>query len=243
MQRYRNNTVTTIPVLIPCAPAEKDGVATFDEHAGPVRELTNEDFDVRKGKHRKFLDAMSDDERQHFAGVVRFLDAIQERDPVALDKARKQLAELRQRQTTVAGEYPQQFGQLLAPYFGLAPDKGEEAIAIHEGRRQPESFAEDPAKELSLEISKKLTFWVRVVLWWTGKRFTPALYCMDPKVAPYVFVLTRKTWGVCPHCGFWFTKERSDQSYCSIAHREAHRVARWREGKKKGGKRGTRKAR
>ena len=92
----------------------------------------------------------------------------------------------------------------------------------------------------------------RFVLWWSGKQFRPALYCPELKAAVYTFLLMSivagRGWGVCPHCGEFFVQKRPDQNYCTIAHREAHRVARWRAAKvsqlnKKGGKNGPRKAR
>jgi hypothetical protein len=251
MQRDHINTVTTIPVLISCSRDEQQGEATFEAHGGPVREVTAKDFDKKTGKHRKFLDAMQDHERQHFAGVVGLLRAIEERDSVAVAKARQQLLEAQakeaQRGEALGWKDNERLGQLLASGFGLKADQGKEALEILGGYRWPSGTAKDAAKILSLEISRTLALWVELVFWWTGERFTPALYCIDPKVAPYVYILTHKGWGVCPHCGEWFQKDRSDQNYCRIAHREAHRVARWRakvaKSKKKGDKRVTGKAR
>jgi len=253
MQRDHINTVTaTIPVLISCPSDEGQGEATFNEFGGPVREVTAKDFDPRTGRHRKFLDAMRDYERQHFAGVCGLLKAIQERDPVAVAKARKQLLDAQsieaQRGRALGWKDNEQLGRRLAPYFGLKADEGKEALEILSGYHWPADTAKDAAKILSLEISKTLALWVDLVFWWTGERFTPALYCKDPKFALYVYILTHKGWGVCPHCGRWFEQDRSDQNYCSIAHREAHRVARWRakmlsKSTKKGGANGPRKTR
>ena len=59
----------------------------------------------------------------------------------------------------------------------------------------------------------------------------PALYIDDPR-APYVRVFARleneKGLGKCPKCGKWFVQKRTNQVYDSIAHRESHRVIRWR---------------
>ena len=70
---------------------------------------------------------------------------------------------------------------------------------------------------------------VRIVLWWcdTWSSFSPALYCPDLATA----VMLKGLWGdlrVCPWCTEPFVPGRPDQQYCRPAHREAHRVARWR---------------
>ena len=70
--------------------------------------------------------------------------------------------------------------------------------------------------------------WSQLVLWWTGVRFTPAIWCYDMKTAFYVRALLGKGLRICPHCSEPFPQKRPDQNYCSVAHREAHRVARWR---------------
>ncbi len=76
----------------------------------------------------------------------------------------------------------------------------------------------------------------RLILRWTGKRFLPALLCPDIATALYVRALLGFVGGralvVCPKCSKPFVPKRSDQFYCSVAHREAHRVARWRGSKK-----------
>ena len=143
----------------------------------------------------------------------------------------------------------EQFGRLLAPSFEVKTEQWKEALEILSGYRWPPRIAKDAAKVLSLEISRTLALRVDVVLWWTGERFAPAFFCKDATVAPYLYILTHKGIGVCPHCGEWFQRERRDQVYCSIAHREAHRVARWRARKsslktrKKGDEHVTRKTR
>ena len=152
----------------------------------------------------------------------------------------------------------------FSPRRGLRPDsddvsrvasklglqRGEESIAM-------ELFALGPGQAadigwlFSSVLSGELDS-VRLVLWWSGKQFRPALYCSDLKSALYTLILLRlvagRGWGVCPQCGDFFVQKRRDQTYCTVAHREAHRVARWRATqmaslKRKGGKNGTRKTR
>jgi len=70
------------------------------------------------------------------------------------------------------------------------------------------------------------------VLWWTNKTFRPALWCPTMKIAFYARALLGGI-RICPHCDGLFFQDRPDQNYCSVAHREAHRVARWRLQQKK----------
>ncbi len=92
----------------------------------------------------------------------------------------------------------------------------------------------------------------RLVLWWNKERFLPAIWCPNLKTAFYARALLdivgTKSFRLCAFCADWFRQKRTDQDYCSVAHREAHRVARWRANQKlkiqkKGRKRGTRKTR
>jgi hypothetical protein len=251
MQRDHNNCVTHFPILIPCSVEKQQGEATFDVFQGPVREVTDKDFD------RKFLSRMQVDECLHFAGIVGLMQGIQNRDRVAIAKFREKLSAARAmsaarakeaRRAAQLGEESTEMGRLMAPYLGLEPGQGpKEAEEILSGHRLPPRIAKDDAKVLSWELSRNLCFFVRLVLWWTGTRFTPALFCNDPKFAPYVYVLTRN-WSVCPHCGHFFEQRRADQNYCKVAHREAHRMARWRalkaaKLKEKGDRHVTRKTR
>lgn len=93
----------------------------------------------------------------------------------------------------------------------------------------------------------------RIVLWWNGSWLVPAIWCADLWTAVYTLSLRIFAGGnaaaVCPHCQQLFVPSRPDQDYCTIAHREAHRVARWRARKKvkmsksKGGSNVTREKR
>ena len=240
MQRRSYNTVTQIPILIPCSLDKKQGEVISSGFTVPVREVTEEDknknFGLVQGK-----------EVQHFTAIVYLLTAMAKKDRIAARTALQRLSELRASRTKALGEYPAQFGRLLAGYYGLQPAQEREAIEIFEGRRLLPSVSDNPEKVLWDEIAGKL-LQVQLVPWWKKGEIIPALYCNDPKAVPYVYFLVHKKWGLCSHCGEWFRKDRPDQEYCTIAHREAHRVARWRarkeaKSKKKGDKRGTQKAR
>lgn len=95
----------------------------------------------------------------------------------------------------------------------------------------------------------------RIVCWYFKGAFRPAIYCPDLKSALYIHTFLLAPIGevgfrTCPYDGEQFFQDRPNQEYCTPAHREAHRVARFRENKKrkaseraeKGRKDGTQKA-
>jgi hypothetical protein len=227
MQRGPYDTVT-LPVLIPCVFYKQEGVATFlpVKKGGiqkPVRAFTQADLD-RKSKESA-LRTMTDPEWGVFNAIWSLMQGLKNKDEFAISKAHAKLL-------GSASEGEQTVEEMLARAFT---------------DREPEGM-------LSLQLSQALDS-VRLVLWESGHGLQPALYCPDPKSALYTFVLNnlfadKKKLSLCPFCGEFFVPRRPDQTYCSVAHREAHRVARWRAAKKseskkktKGGKNVARKAR
>lgn len=79
----------------------------------------------------------------------------------------------------------------------------------------------------------------RLVIWFSDKdsRFLPAVYCADWKTAAFVMTFMGRI-RVCPKCSILFVPSANNVNYCTPAHREAHRVERfrWRAQQKKGGK-------
>ncbi|MGC2791706.1 MAG: hypothetical protein WA899_06790, partial [Candidatus Sulfotelmatobacter sp.] len=61
---------------------------------------------------------------------------------------------------------------------------------------------------------------------------TLAIFCPSIVTALFAKLLLSRVSGkglaVCPQCGIPFVTKRPNQDYCSIKHREAHRVARYR---------------
>ncbi len=255
MQRGRYKTVTSdfrLPVLIEATPEEQEGLATFDPGLGPPRPVrTLKDSDLKNANRY-----LTQSEATHFSAVVALAHALRTpSDSIALKNARRALEkayELRRAEPTVGGPATPEFAEALSRWSGLPP---EEAVEVSEGRRPSPRTAADPRWWLSYEVSRGLFFFAHLVLWWTKDRFTPAIMCEDIKTAFYVRALLSAVGGkgfhICPHCDEPFMQQRPDQNYCSIAHREAHRVARWRAAKsskaaksqKRGGKNGPRKAR
>jgi hypothetical protein len=261
MQRFRINTVTAIPILIPCRPEEQDGLATFLRELAqpqPVRVVTKAEFQSERGL-KKVLSSMDDTERDHFLAVSALVHALQTKDKLAIARARglveqgyaKKREADRKLGITPARENDLEFGRTLIRAFGLQLGQEKEAIERWNGYRHGPRAEEDYRWLLSQLFGEALES-TRLVLWWSGSQLRPAVYCPDLKAGLYVFFLmtvaSGRGWGVCPYCSKFFLQQRSDQNYCTIAHREAHRVARWRAAKvarlkKKGGSNGPGKAR
>lgn len=248
MQRPHYNTVTRIPLLVPCDAREHEGLATWlgdvRETWQHVRELTQADLDPNSRKSPLRVVPKSD--RDFVLAVVALLQGLEQKDRIAIASARERvvIALGRKRGVRLDTEWVRR----VASQLGLKP--GCKATAVELGTLGPGQSA-DIRWLFSAVVSGELDP-VRLVLWWFEGRFRPALYCPDLKSALFTFILMRivtgRGWGVCPHCGDFFIQKRSDQTYCAIAHREAHRVARWRAAKvsrlkKKGGQNGARKTR
>jgi hypothetical protein len=238
-------------------------VATFLRELSapvPVRAVTDVNFKSGSKRHREAVSEMWDYEREQFLAVLDLMQTLPSSDKLTVARARQHviqaLAIKREgdRKTglaTALGEDDLEFGKSIVPLFGLSPGQEKEAIERWSGyRRGPRADADE--KWLLSQLMSEAMESAQLVLWWSGKQFQPALYCPDNKTAIYAFLLMKFVaetgWGVCPKCGSFFARKRSDQNYCSIAHREAHRVARWRAQqqsklKKRGGKNVTDKAR
>ncbi|MFZ3214201.1 MAG: hypothetical protein WA188_22065 [Terriglobales bacterium] len=238
-----------LPVLVRARPEKQEGLSTFEQELSPpcpVRIFKNSELkDARKH--------LTVAEVQHFTAVVELIQALKNpSDTIALKRAKDGFEEVykaKRAEPSDLIELGEEFANALAKFTGQPP---REAVETLERKRPGPRAAADPRWLLSYEVSEMLTSSCRLVLWWTGERFTPAIWCDDIKTAFYVRALLSVVGGVglriCPHCGDVFFQERRDQNYCSIAHREAHRAARWRAAQlskhqKKGGKNVAKKTR
>jgi hypothetical protein len=260
MQRDSSNTVTRgvlLPVLIPASSREKEGVATFamvDESPQSVRMFRTEDLKCASKN-------LPDEEAGRFIAVIRLRKALENpADSAAIEEAVRALQPLAPQpygpESPFGGFYP--VVQVISqdPYKEKVfwPKSMVEQISRSYGVDSNSYSKADPRVLLSYVLSNELRD-ARLVLWWADRRFRPALWCPNVKTAFYARVLLGvvggKGFAVCPHCGNGFVQDRPDQEYCSISHREAHRVARWRAQQKqkaieKGNKRrknGTEKTR
>lgn len=228
-KRFRNKTVSrslTFPLLTPAGNEKPQGWATFAPtpgHRDPVRVFTDDDI-------KKALDRLQGD--PNYLAILELMNALETRDPLALENARARFERLLEQKRKRADSPDARVGEVLSKLFKATPEEAEDWFYGFELVDQEKN---DPRWLLSSRLSDKLKG-VRLVMWWTESRFLPALYCSDVSSAIYAKILLSKLGGrgfaVCPHCGVPFLQERSDQIYCSAAHRDAHRVLLWRKKKR-----------
>jgi hypothetical protein len=242
MQRGRSYTVTgeaKLPILVPSSSEKQEGFATFqvgDSTPQPVRTFRSEDL-KHAGTH------LSKTAAQHFTAVMMLKRALENPDdPLALQEATRLLETSERQLAGPSGSTGSRY--ITSRVISWEPfekatiwpkwltDQFPDPHATQKGKLDAHK---DPYWLLSTALSNELRD-ARLVLWWVNQKFRPALWCPDMKTAFYARVLLGVVGGkgfcVCPHCCEWFVQDRPDQTYCSVSHREAHRVARWREQQK-----------
>jgi hypothetical protein len=185
-------------------------------------------------------------EAARFGALLSLKGALESRDQLALNTAKERMKEfyrLRQaEQPKIAGfdddYFERLLGEMIADRVGLSP---EEAGKYLSGKRTSPRAEANPQRWFSYEVSQAVGFPLQnaqVVLWWMDGEFRPAIFCPDPKTALYIHTFFLAPAGglgfrICPYDGEQFFQDRPNQEYCCPAHREAHRVARFRDNKKR----------
>src|ERR1035437_558858 len=199
MQRDAYETVTDLPILVPCSAREQEGLATFLGKLGfqPVRAFA--DSDLTPKSKRNPLRTMLESEQRFFAAIVALQHALEKKDRLAATRAREKLTRAIAEKERIVLD-PDHVRQ-LASSPGIKPERAE-LMALELYTLRPGE--EDERVLLSVRVSEALAS-VRLVLWCSGTQFRPALYCPDLKSALYTFVLMKtvsgQSWGVCPFCG------------------------------------------
>jgi hypothetical protein len=254
MRRDRDYTVTgkeSFSLLVEAVPPQAAmGEATFFTEIGAPLPVRPVELDELKDFARKLRGV----DGKEFDALLALRGALETRDTLALAKAKERLEEVyRLREKADASRPPllskesrKQFAEQIAPLIGLPP---EESLKHYEGLRPGPKAMENPSRLLSYEVSRIVGMWASVVLWWANEKLLPAIFCFDMKTALYVhtfFIAPTGALGFrsCPYDSRQFFQDRTNQEYCCLAHREAHRMARWRNEKKlrlieKGTNRGT----
>lgn len=231
MQRGRTYAVIdkipildTLPILVNAAEFESGGFATFLPEFRPatrVRQLHESEVDPNSKTGKRFFGAMKPDQLKHFLAVVTLMKAVVAQDALAVRKAREnfiQAHQVRRKEQVniglVEGDPGSDSARFITRLLGLQEGEEEKALQIWNGFVPGPNAANDPGWLLSKEISDFMVS-VRFVLWWTGRRFLPALYCDDLSKVLYVFAALRLAGGrgfaVCPKCQKPFIQKRSDQ--------------------------------
>jgi hypothetical protein len=203
MPRDTNNAVT-IQILVPASSPEKEGEAWLDEPV-KVRRFVAEDIDRNSNRGKRTWSEMESWQQTEMLNLVELVRAIKAKDAIAMERAT----------------------------INLKSKRGPIERAVSAASMKEPGYIEWVlAKELSNRLEN-----VRFVMWqWEGET-GPALFCPDMATALLIRVVMSAVGAkaglrLCPKCGQAFLQKRADQDYCSVKCREAHRVERWRAGKK-----------
>jgi hypothetical protein len=203
MQRDMYDTVT-IEIIVPASSADSEGETWYDEPV-KVRRFTTKDLDynsVRGKKTREQIDPQRWNDMLNLASLMR---AIKVKDDLAAEKA----------------------------ILNLRTNRGPLLLRVTEALIKEPGFTQHIlVKELS-----NLLDGLRLVMWSWSEGVGLALLCPDLASALLVRVVmssigTSAGLRICPKCSGVFLQKRADQDYCSVKCREAHRVERWRAGRK-----------
>ena len=244
----RNNykTVTSkesFVLLVPASPKDAMGEATFQMELGapqPVCAVTLPELKAATKKLKGSAGAM-------FFALLALRDALESRDELASKKANERLERAYVlRESEAPAPFPadedsrRRFASQIASLIGMSP---KESLKHYEGLRPGPRAKKDFNRLISYEVSRSVGVGnADIALWWWKGAFRPAIYCKNIETALYVhtfFVAPTGEIGfrICPYCTEQFFQLRPNQDYCLPAHREAHRVARWRNKKTLTGKR------
>lgn len=244
MERDSHKAVTSkesFALLIPASLSDAEGQSTFQMEFGSpqlVRAITVQELKKAGVKMQGASGAM-------FWALLALRSALEAKDALALAAAKERLEHayrLRESERPIQSAADEasrlHFGLKIASVIGMS---AEDSLKHIEGLRPGPRAKADPHKELSFEVSRAVGMMsAEIVLWWWREAFRPAIYCKDIETALYIhsFFLAPKGevgFRICPApaCSGQFFQDRPNQDYCCPAHREAHRVARWRNEKKR----------
>ena len=232
MSRNRYKTVTSkesFAVLIQAlSPQQADGNATFMQGRSSTIHVRAVTLDELRTAARN----MNKVDGEQFSALLALRGALEARDGLALAKATERLERARQLdkkyQDLAKGleESARSLDKLVAPLLTQFPEL----------RRNAE-MEKSPSWLLSSEVSRMVGFSSQIALWEVRGEFRPAIYCTDLNTALYIHTFFIAPTGglgfrICPYDGEQFFQDRPNQDYCCPAHREAHRVARFRNREK-----------
>jgi hypothetical protein len=187
---------------------------------------------LKQADLKNLKQSTSVDDVKLITAVIALHDAYNNKDRVAIKKA-----------------FEMVFPYIADIWAGENPRSAEQAKRMAEGEstnpwrvgdeKLDEKYQLANAQQKISQLVTRQLDRVRLVWWFSGEedRFVPAAYCPDVKTAVFVhaFIARTSRLRVCPHCGTMFISVKTNIDYCSPAHRDAHRVARWRAGKKEHG--------
>ena len=238
VKRDQYKTVTDFALLVPASEPDAMGEATFLSETECVRHVRA----LKLEEIKKTAKGLKRAEAEHFDALLALRDSLESMDGLARDNAVERMKRVYRRRESERPKYPPEveriLGETFASFSGLSP---EETIKYMDGVRSGPKASASLQRLFSYEVSQavgSLLHNAQIVLWWMEGAFRPAIYCPDIKTALYIHTFFLAPVGgvgfrICPYDGEQFFQDRPNQEYCCPAHREAHRVARFRDKKKR----------
>src|SRR5438093_6958206 len=93
--RNRKRKTVTLPILLPCSFAERDGFSNFlqdDEQWNPVRALTDEDLNLKSTRGKRIWALLTRKQKELYLSLVALKQAFDGANPTALSEAYERLA-------------------------------------------------------------------------------------------------------------------------------------------------------
>ncbi|MFZ0278439.1 MAG: hypothetical protein WA254_03875 [Candidatus Sulfotelmatobacter sp.] len=199
MQRDTYKTVT-VPIITYAFQQKRDGTASFLPDFKGLRPVRIlRDKDLKQTG--EIWQSITREQREEIIATANLISAIEKQDSLAAKKAS----------------------------IALAGSKSPELRKIVS--EVADKIASYPQTQLDETISARLKS-AQLVVWNYHGKPTLAIFCPSIVTALFAKLLLSRVSGkglaVCPQCGIPFVTKRPNQDYCSIKHREAHRVARYR---------------
>lgn len=245
------STNAGIPILIRCDPKDREGEAFLPVLLGGANSwLHDSSVPVRRFSDSDFKDATNQmrGNQRHLIALLHLQTAIAMKQEDGVAKARQEFCagvvdsfrEHYQRKDVWDEEDEAQLQALVKRVEQMKES------SRNRYKKQPtdpfercewvlQRYRTEAASTIYAREMVNVLHGADLILWRMGTRFTPAFFCGTHHTAVYAMVLFGKRWRICPYaaCGKWFVPRLPTQDYCCPQHREAHRVARWRERLKK----------
>lgn len=249
MQRSKRKAVTQrngLPILIPCKEGKKaDGWMTFAPAAGLsyVKVFGEPDFqsafhclDVNGKKVLANLELIG-------AGIRRgdkTFDQLQASaesvfPPESLQKAVREefplgIAKVTARQQALMGAFIASADPFIALSTAVSANLQEACLVLWWKGKPPKRGWMVAIGAEGKPVSRYRREMERHYQRQRGAKFVPAIFCLSMRSAFYAYLFFgSRSAAICPECQATFKRKRPDQTFCSPAHRDAHRVRRWRK--------------
>lgn len=247
MQRSKGKAVTRrngLPILVPCKEGEKaDGLMTFGADLNPIKIFRDEDYEaafdglgidgqkilsrlhlIRQGIRK---DETFEKLRTHAESIFPFGDLHKAfRATIDWSAPGPRVGKVTVSQKALLHGFVCSADPFVALSTMVSASLAEASLVFWWKGKPPKrgwiigtGIEGKPVREYQREMERR-----------DRGKFMPAIFCLSTKSALYAYLFFGSgSAAICPECQATFKRKRPDQTFCSPAHRDAHRVRRWRK--------------